>query len=172
MRAQEQGGRFTTDYEVTSIQTGITEDLRLEVGMEVDWWVWDPTATVVDAIYDVGSATVGRRWKPAIRVPVIVVQVFQGQTIQDDRGFYNADVLRFTANTLDINKALPDLIPNPDFHLRDRVVYRGGVFRPTKLYLRGQVETTYTILTIDLIQVKSEELITDQQFVSYAASEI
>jgi hypothetical protein len=172
MRAQQQGGRFTTDYEVASIQRGITEDLRLEVGMEVDWWVWDPVATEVDPLYDVGSAAVGRRWKAPFKFPVIVAQVFQGQTVQNDRGFYNADVLRFTCNMLDVEHVLPDLIPEPDVHYRDRVVYRGGVFRPTKLYLRGQVSNTYTILTIDLNQVKEEELLNDEQFQQYVTSEL
>lgn len=172
MRAQRAGGRFTTAYEVGSILRGITEDLQEEVGMDVDWWVWDPIATEVDDLYDVGSSAVGRRWKSPIRVPVIVAQVFQGQTIQNDRGFYNADVLRFTCNMGDISKVLPDLVPNPDVHYLDRVEYRGGVFRPTKLYLRGLVENTYTILTIDLNQVKEEELVNDEQFQQYVTSEI
>ena len=180
MRAQRVGGRFTTKYEVNSIQRGITEDLQQEVGMEVDWWVWDPVDTGVDDIYDVGSATVGRRWKAPLRVPVIVVQVFQGQTVQNDRGFYNADVLRITCNMADITKVLPNLVPEPDLHYLDRVVYRDGVFRPTKIYMRGQVggvttlsdDGVYVILTIDLNQVKEEELLNDEQFQQYVTSEI
>jgi hypothetical protein len=180
MRAQRAGGRFTTAYEVNSILHGMTEDLQEEVGMDVNWWVWDPVASEVDPIYDVGSVAIGRRWKSPISVPVIVAQVFQGQTVQNDRGFYNADVLRFTCNMDNVNKALPDLVTNPDAHYLDRVEYRGGVFRPTKLYLRGLVggvtkvpdDGVYVVLTIDLNQVKAEEMVNDDQFQQYVTSEI
>lgn len=152
--------------------TGITEDLRRPVGMQVDWWVFDPVSTTVDPIYDVGSSDIGRRWLNPIKVPVIVAQVFQGQTIQDERGLYNADVLRFTMNMGETVSFLPDLITNTDLHNKDRVVYRDGVFRPSRIYLRGQVVTTYTILTVDLVQVKSEELVNDMQFQGYVSSEL
>ena len=168
MRGSRPGGKFTTQYELDSILSGIGEDLRRPVGMEVDWWLWDATATVKDPIYDVGSSgdgiAGGRRWKSPFKMPVIVAQVFQGQTMQNDRGFYNTDVLRLTVSMQDVKRLMPDLVSAPDTHLRDRVVYRNSVFRPSRMYLRGQVMTTYTILTIDLVQVASEELVNDNQF--------
>lgn len=172
MKASTPGGRFHTNFEVDSILKGIGEDLRRPVGMEVDWWRFDAENTEIDPIYDTGSSgagSVGRRWQDPFKFPVIVAQVFQGQTMQNDRGFYNTDVLRLTVSMEDVQKFIPTLVPHPDDHMRDRVVYRGSVFRPSRMYLRGQVLTQYTILTIDLIQVVAEEMVNDDQFASFSA---
>lgn len=162
-------GRFTIGHEIDSMFRGMRDDLQKRVGMEVHWSIWDPEATEVDDIYSVGSVDVGRRWKEPILVPVIVAQVFQGQTMQNDRGFYNTDVLRLTVSMDDITRMIPTLVDTPDAHIRDRVLYRGSVFTPTRLYLRGQVETSYTVLTIDLNQVMPEEMVNDDQFRGYAS---
>jgi hypothetical protein len=162
-------GRFTTEFELDGIFRGMRDDLQRRVGMQVQWSIWDPQATEVDDIYSVGSRGVGRRWKAPFEVPVIVAQVFQGQSIQNERGFYNADVLRLTVSMDDVNRFLPTLVDSPDIHILDRVLYRGSVFSPTRLYLRGQVLTSYTVLTIDLNQVKSEEMVNDDQFKGFAS---
>lgn len=168
MRASRPSGKFSTKYELDSMLDGIEQDLQHPVGQEVDWWLWDSTATVLDPIYGVGSSgdstSGGRRWKSPFKMPVINAQVFQGQTMQNDRGFYNTDILRVTVSMNDVRRKIPDLITTPDLHLRDRVIFRNEIFRPTRLYLRGQVLTTYTILTIDLTQVAPEELVNDEQF--------
>lgn len=161
-------GRFTTEFELDGIFRGIRDDLQRRVGMQVQWSVWDAETTEVDDIYNVGSRGVGRRWKEPFFVPVIVAQVFQGQTVQNERGFYNTDVLRLTVSMDDINRVLPNLVKQPDAHIRDRVLYRGSVFSPTRLYLRGQVLTSYTVLTIDLNQVMPEELVNDDQFLGFS----
>lgn len=162
-------GRFGTEFELDSMFRGMRDDLQRRVGMQVKWAIWDGENSEVDEIYGVGSSGVGRRWKYPILVPVIVAQVFQGQTVQNERGFYNTDVLRLTVSMDDINKAIPDLVSHPDAHIRDRVLYRGSVFAPTRLYLRGQVLTSYTVLTIDLNQVMPEEMVNDDQFSSFSS---
>jgi hypothetical protein len=167
-RVGQPEGRFTTNFEVDAMFRGMRDDLQRRVGMTVAWSIWDAETTGVDPVYGVGSLDVGRRWQDPIDVPVIVAQVFQGQTSQNDRGFYNTDVLRFTVSMDDINRAIPDLVDHPDRHIRDRVLYRGSVFTPTRLYLRGQVLTSYTVLTIDLNQVMPEEMVNDEQFRVYS----
>ena len=169
MRGSEPGGRFSVDSELDRILSGMTEDLRRPVGGDVAWWRYDEIGTGVDPIYDVGSSEAGRRWLPPLDMPFIVAQVFQGETYQNDRGLYNADVLRLTMNMNDVMRVIPTLVQTPDAHIRDRIVYRGSVFRPSRLYFRGQVLSTYTVLTVDLIQVKSEELVNDDQFQAYAS---
>lgn len=168
MRASEPGGRFTVDGEIERILTGISEDLRRPVGGQVPWWRFDEQTTEVDPVYDVGSEDVGRRWLPPLAMDFIVAQVFQGETYPNDRGFYNTDVLRLTMNMDDVMRVIPTLVQNPDKHIRDRIIYRGSVFRPTRLYFRGQVLSTYTILTVDLAQVKPEEMVNDDQFLAYS----
>jgi len=162
-------GRFTTEFELDGIFRGMRDDLQRRVGMQVQWSVWDTVATEVDDIYSVGSRGVGRRWHEPFDVPVIVAQVFQGQTIQNERGFYNTDVLRLTISMDDINRVLPTFVQQPDAHIRDRVLYRGSVFSPTRIYLRGQVLTSYTVLTIDLNQVMADQLVNDDQFRQFAS---
>jgi len=161
-------GRFTTEFELDGIFRGMRDDLQRRVGMQVQWSLWDAETTEVDDIYSVGSANIGRRWKKPFQLPVIVAQVFQGQTVQNERGFYNTDVLRLTVSMDDVNRALPTLVKHPDAHIRDRVLYRGSVFSPTRLYLRGQVLTSYTVLTIDLNQVMPDELVNDDQYNAFA----
>lgn len=164
MRASIQGGRFTTDYEIDSYSRGVNEDLQRMVGGEVPWWTFDPEATEVDDVYTVASADAGRRYTQHRMVPYITAQVFQGQTDQSDRGFYNADNLRLSINRIDFQRIFPNIVPEVDNFLRDRVQFNGKIFRPTRIYLRGRVLDTYTIITMDLIEVRSEELLNDPQF--------
>lgn len=168
MRANHPGGRFSIDYEVDSIVKGMKADLRRPVGMVVDWWRYDATNSESDDVYDVGSEDVGRVWLTPLQVPVLNAQVFQGVTVPNDRGFYNTDVLRLSVVMSEVLDLIPDLVSSPDSHIKDRVIYRSEVYRPTRLYLRGQVISTYTILTIDLNQVMPDEMVNDDQFQEYA----
>lgn len=168
MRANHPGGRFSTDYEIDSILKGMKADLRRPVGMVVEWWRYDEVTSESDDVYDVGSLEDGRVWQTPLKVPVLNAQVFQGVTVPNDRGFYNADVLRISAVMSEILQFIPNLVSSPDAHIKDRVVYRSQVYRPTRLYLRGQVLNTYTILTLDLNQVMPEEMVNDDQFKDYA----
>ena len=166
MRACVPGGRFTVDYEIDSYSAGINEDLQRPVGGEVPWWKFDEDATQVDDLYGVASDEEdgGRRYKPHRMLPYIMAQVFQGQTDQSDLGFYNVDNLRISVNMADFNRVFPNIVPEADNFLKDRTVFNGTVFRPTRIYLRGRVLDRYTIITMDLVQVSPEELVNDPQF--------
>lgn len=168
MRANIPGGRFTIPYEIDSMRSGITSDLRRPVGQWMDWWVYDPDETDIDPIYDVGDYAGGRRWKDPFPMPAISAVILQGQTVQNERGFYQTDVARFVLNVVDVLKILPGIVYSPDQHIRDRFVYRNEVFTPTRFYMRGLVTDQYTVITMDANQVNPEELINDPQFQSYA----
>ncbi|CAB4152978.1 hypothetical protein UFOVP621_37 [uncultured Caudovirales phage] len=170
MKAKEPGGRFDLAYERRSILSGITEDLRRPVGQVVDWWLWDPTDTEIDDVYDVGSVDGGRLWYPPFELPCVNAVIFQGVSMQNERGFYNTDVLRVTINMEDVEKLMPNLPTSTDSFLRDRIVYRGEVFRPTHFYPRGLMKGKYTLFTVDASQVNPEELINDSQFSDYASN--
>jgi hypothetical protein len=168
MKAAQPGGRFDVNFERNSILSGITEDLRRPIGQTVQWWRWDKVDTSVDSIYDVGSVSGGRVWYPGFDVPCVEAVIYQGVTLQDERGFYNTDVLRITMNMADVEKLFPTMPTSPDDFLRDRIVYRGEVFRPTHFYPRGLLTDKYTLFTLDASQINPEELVNDHQFAQYS----
>jgi len=169
MKAAEPAGRFDINFERNSILSGITEDLRRPVGQVVQWWRWDKVDTGIDDIYDVGSNALGRRWYPGFDVPCVSAVIYQGATLQDERGFYNTDVLRVTLNMADVERLFPTMPTSPDDFLRDRIVFRNEVFRPTHFYPRGLITDEYTLFTLDASQINPEELVNDQQFSQYSA---
>jgi hypothetical protein len=182
MRGQRVLGRFDIDYEALSIYEGINDDLRAPVGDYVDWWVWDQEhleqnfSRVVDDIYDTSRntrATVpgevnGRKWKDPFKMPVVMTQLIRGANVMNERGFYVVDTLRIIINIKDVNQYLPEMLPFPEDNIRDRIVYNGQVFSPTRLLPRGRFDGRYAVVTVDCNEVKAEELVNDAQFQQYA----
>ena len=167
-RSWEPWGRFLIPYERDSILSGIDVEITKHVGQTVEWWEYDPEATAVDDVYDVGSVDGGRRWKDPFTMICINVNLYHGVTVQDARGFYNTDVLRISLNVKDIESLMPHMITSTDDRLKDRVVFRGEVFRPNRITPKGQLTDDYTIFTIECVQINPEELINDPQFSDYA----
>jgi hypothetical protein len=183
MRGTHILGRFDIDYEALSIYEGINDELRLPVGNVVDWWEWDQDhleenyEDVVDDIYDTSKSTpatlssptiLGRKWLEPLKVPVVMAQVIRGGSVINERGFYTTDTLRLVINVKDINALLPQMLPIPDQHIKDRIVYKGQVFSPTRLLPRGHFKDYYAVVTVDCNEVNSEELVNDAQFQQYA----
>jgi hypothetical protein len=181
VRGEQREGRFSIQHERGSIISGTTKEVVRTVGYEIDWWLYDQDLTQVDALYDVGSSVGGgRRYHGPHTIPVVNAALFQGVTVQSERGFYNTDVLRITIN-MDIidgsslsggeSRVIPELqyLPtNPDAYLRDRVVFRKQVFAVKQIFPKGIITDDYTLFTIDCNQVNAEELINDPQFQEYA----
>ena len=129
-----------------------------------------PETTEVDRIYDVADhEEVGRQWKfPPIRIPAFSAVIHQGPTMHNDRGFYNADILRLSVAMNVMEEVFPALVWEPDSHIKDRVLYRGKVFIPTRNYLRGLLRDTHTVFTIDANQQNPEEYVNDPQLTAWA----
>jgi hypothetical protein len=174
MRGNKVQGRFKIDFESMSMDEGIVDELRDPVGTTVDWWLWDAAAlaadyaTWVDPIYDVSNqeAGQGRRWVDPFKMPVIMAQQLRGTNVMNERGYYTTDTLRLVIAVDDINRLLPAMIDNPNFHIKDRVVFQGEVFVPTRVLPRGRYKDRYSVVTIDCNQVNAEELVNDPQFQS------
>lgn len=171
-RACSPGGRFSSDYERCSISSGINADLTNAVGTSVDWWIFNLDTTAVDPIYDTGDNyplyTDGKQYTGPFTVPVIKAVITQGQTKTSQQGFYNADILHLTLNSKDAEALIPGIMNNPDDLGRDRVVWKGEVWRPYQAQQKGIIENDWSLLTIELTQVMPEELVNDPQFLSYA----
>lgn len=176
MRGNKVQGRFKIDFENKSMEEGMVDELRDPVGTEVDWWVWDPAAlaadyeTWVDPIYDVSNQTdgQGRRWNDPFKLPVIMAQQLRGTNVMNERGFYTTDTLRLVLAVNDVQRLLPVLLTEPNLHIKDRAVFQGGVFVPTRVLPRGKYANFYSVITIDMNLVNPEELVNDPQFQDYA----
>lgn len=172
MRHSDPGGRFTIPWEQKDIFDGIDGELRAPVGHHVKWIEFDPDASAVDPIYDVADQVTGRQWKEPLRIPAYAAFIYQGPTMHNDRGFYNTDILRVSVAMDVVERLFPALVWEPDKHIRDRVLYRGKIFIPTRIYLRGLLRNAHTIFTIDANQVNPEEYVNDPQLVEWAAQDL
>ena len=172
----DRSSRFGMEYEAASIYEGIAEELGGTVGVDVDWFRWSDEyvetnyATVVDEIYDVSSSVAGngRRWRLPFKMPVVMAQFVRGTNVMNERGFYVTDTLRLVINVGDVQRLMPDLITNANNHIKDRILYRGEVFVPTRVLPRGSFGYKWAVVTVDCNQVNPEELINDPQFTTYA----
>jgi hypothetical protein len=177
MRGTSPQGRFSLDYEAKSMYEGISDDLGGTVGVEVDWFRWqeyyleDNYTTVVDDIYDVSRSEVntGRRWVLPFKMPAVMAQLIRSTNVMNERGFYVTDTLRLVINVGDAERLLPSLFNNPSSHIKDRIMYRGLVFTPTRVLPRGSFGYRWAVITIDCNQVNPEELVNDPQFQKYAS---
>ena len=176
MRGSKVQGRFKIDYENLSINEGIVDELRDPVGTKVDWWVFDQdyltnhAVDVYDDIYDTSNQTPGkgRRWKDSFEMPVVMAQQLRGTNVMNERGFYVVDTLRLVIPVADVQQKLPVMLTDPNVHIKDRVVFQGEVFTPTRVLPRGRYADNYAVVTIDCNMVNSEELVNDPQFQTYA----
>jgi hypothetical protein len=176
MRGSKLQGRFNLDYESKSMYEGIAEDLGGTVGVDVDWFRWqeyyleENYSDIVDPIYDVSSSdpAKGRRWMLPFKMPAVMAQFVRGTNIMNQRGFYVTDTLRLVINIGDAQRLLPSLITEPNGHIKDRIIFRGTVFVPTRVLPRGSFGYNYAVLTIDCNQLNPEELVNDPQFQTYA----
>jgi hypothetical protein len=184
MRGGRQGtnrnSRFDMDYEALSMYEGIAEELGGTVGVDVGWWRWqdyyleENYADIVDPIYDVSSSTPtkGKRWMLPFQMPVIMAQFVRGTNVMNERGYYVSDTLRIVINVGDVERLLPSLLTDSNGHIKDRIVYRGEVFIPTRVLPRGSFGYRWSVVTIDCNQLNSEELVNDPQFQKYASKSI
>lgn len=169
--------RFDMDYEALSIYEGIAEELGGTVGVDVDWFRWqdyyleDNYADIVDEIYDVSSSVSGkgRRWMLPFKMPAVMAQFIRGTNVMNERGFYVSDTLRLVLNVGDVERLLPGILSDPNIRIKDRIVYRGTVFVPTRVLPRGSFGYRWAVVTIDCNQVNPEELVNDPQFQKYAS---
>ena len=175
-RGTDASTRFGMDYEAKSMYEGIAEDLGGTVGQEVDWfrwqeyWVDENYTDVVDDIYDTSSSVAGkgRRWMLPFRLPTVMAQLIRSSNVMNERGFYVTDTLRIVVNVGDVERLIPEMITDPTQHIKDRVIYRGQVYVPTRVLPRGSFGNRWAVVTIDCNQVNPEELVNDPQFQSYA----
>lgn len=172
----DRNSKFDLDYEIQSIYEGLAEEIGGTVGQEVDWFRWqdyyleENFNTIVDDIYDVSSSVAGhgRRWMLPFKMPTLMAQFVRGTNVMNERGFYVTDTLRLVLNIGDVQRLLPSLVTDSNNHIKDRILYRGEVFVPTRVLPRGSLSYNWTTITVDCNQINPEELVNDPQFQRYA----
>jgi hypothetical protein len=173
VKAYAPGGRFDADFETTDILKGIDSDLKNPVGTFAQWYIWNPSALVVDPIYDVGQDVTGsvggRAWTGPYTLPVVRAVITQGLVKNSAVGYYGADTLHLTLNIEDVERIAPGVIANPDYQNRGRIIWKNQVYRPSSVQERGIVSERFTLLVVDCQQVMPEEMINDPQFAIYAS---
>lgn len=142
------------------------------MGQHVKWIKFNPEDSSKDNIYDVADQVTGRQWDDPVRIPAYAAIVYQGASIHNDRGFYNTDILRCSVSMEFMERTFPELVWEPDIHIKDRVLYRGRIFIPTRVYPKGLLRNSYTIFTFDANQVNPEEYVNDPQLVAWANQDI
>lgn len=160
--------RFDWRYELRNIYDGVREGLYEPVGQILPWYVYDPTLTAVDPIYDVGGVPAGRRWLDPVNLTVASAVKVEGGAPANDNGLYVVSTLKLVF-TVDAARhaGIADIVFNPEGHNVDRVIYESKVFEPTQVRTRGMLKAGYAVIGVDLAQVKSEELVNDPQFQQY-----
>lgn len=161
---------FNARYEFDSIERGMQDDLATPVGQTVNWYLFNAAGSELDDVYDVGADFYpgGRRWYPPLPLPVINSMRTEGAKEWTD-GLYTADTIHLVMSSTQAQRnAMPNLTANWQSHLRDRIVFHGAVFTPTRIELRGIIEDSYTVIGVDAIQVNPEELVNDPDFARYA----
>ena len=183
MKAYTPGGKFDADFETDDILAGVTSDLTNPIGTSVLWYVWvaandpeQPTGqTEIDPVYDVGLFTEdgsgGRRWRDPVDVPVIKARITQGTAQLNQRGLYAPDRLRLTLDRDELMRHIPDVLDNPDPLDRDRIVWKGQVYRPFLSQEQGLIKERFTQISFDCMQVMPEEMVNDTQFQDFAQPE-
>ena len=163
--------RFDAGYELSSMYLGMQKDLQQQVGQTLPWYVSSFDVSQVDDIYDVGSSLVGRKWLAPVLVPVLGVIKLESEERINDQGFYPIDTLQFSVSPDALNATgLSDVLTQPDIHLNDRIVYEGHVYSIRQVRVRGEIaDSGYAIVGVNGQQVKSDEMITDQQFAAYVS---
>jgi hypothetical protein len=103
------------------------------------------------------------------KMPAVMAQFVRGTNIMNQRGFYVVDTLRLVINIGDAQRLLPSLVTDSNGHIKDRIIFRGEVFVPTRVLPRGSFGYNYAVLTVDCNQVNPDELVNDPQFQTYAS---
>jgi len=168
VRAYNPGGRFDSDFETNAILDGIASDVQSPAGTLAKWWVFDPVHTVEDPVYDVGAATGGRMWLGPFDLPVVRAVITQGEIDMSERGFYAGNTLHLTLDAEQVERIMPNVVGNPQLEGRGRIEWLNQIWRPIKVQQRGIVKDRYALLSVECIQVMSEEMVNDPQFQQYA----
>lgn len=158
---------FSPKYEVNSIHDGIERDLQRFAGTRVLWYRFDEANNVTEDVYDYGY---GAAWDAPIPIDVIDAVRIEGGHQVYEQGLYTRDRLKLVISWRELERrGFHNMMFDTQPYLKDRMVYDGFVFTPTEVLVQGQVQEWNTIVTLNCIEVRADELVNDPTFATYAA---
>jgi hypothetical protein len=164
------GGRFNVDYETSEIYRGL-RDWQRWTGDKVNYFRFAYDQSSVDPTYKEAATTNGRIYFGPNLVPALHVIHVEGDNQNGIEGFYYNDEVHVTMSFDQINRlgiGAQNITTQTQNYLKDRVEYRGKIYRVTNIQILGQIQRKPIIITIDASQVKPEEMVNDIQFAQYA----
>lgn len=166
-RIDRHRGRATSDFETTRIYSGM-RDFQENYGDWIDYFRFDRARTSWDDVYDEVTGP-GRVYQTPIRLGVQHVTMIPGPQEWDDKGGYYSNAIRVIVSyELYTRAGMPMAdIDTGDYEF-DRLIYKNKVYRTTNLDIEGQIQERPTIVSIDALQLKPDELVEDQQFTDFA----
>jgi hypothetical protein len=166
-RAGWKGGRFSVDFETSTIYGGL-RDWQRWTGDEFYYFRFAYDQSTDDPVYGEADSPNGRIYFGPNLIPALHVLHIEGANDNSEDGFYFNDTAHITMSFDQIKKMGLDRIDlNTQNYLKDRFVYDTKVFRVTKIEVMGQLQQRDIIVTIDATQVKPDEMVNDIQFAQY-----
>lgn len=166
-RIDWKNGRWSADVETDQIYMA-EQGWRDVSGDWIDYYRFNPTATIVDPVYDEATGS-GRQYMPRVRIPVLHATIVPGENQNTDMGFYYNDTLSvICAFDQFVNTGMDYADVLQGNYLKDRIYYNQKVFRVLLMAPSGKIQQRPTMVRIDCTQLKPDELIDDTMFVPWS----
>lgn len=167
-RAGWKGGRFSVDYETSSIYRGL-RDWQRWTGDSVYYYRFAYDQSTVDPVYGEANSPLGKVYFGPANVPALHVIHIEGDNDNSENGFYYNDRAHITLSFDQLKRlGLDRMDLSTSNYLKDRFVYDTKVFRVTSVQVLGQIQQRDIIVAVDGTQVKPDEMVNDVQFAQYA----
>lgn len=166
-RAGWKGGRFSVDFETSSIYGGL-RDWQRWTGDQIYYYRFAYDQSSVDPVYGEADSPKGRVYFGPNIIPALHVIHIEGDNDNTEMGFYTNDRAHVTMSFDQVKRmGLDRMDLSTQNYLKDRFVYDTKVFRVTSFQILGQIQQRDIIVAIDATQVKPDEMVNDVQFAQY-----
>lgn len=163
-------GRFDMRYEIAQVEQSVKGFQSSQIGDSVEYFRFDKADSISDDVFDEGFGA-GLVFHPSVNLPALHVNHVEGGqgNGEDGSGFYFGDTI-YVTTSYDIftRTGMTQADVHHERYLKDRVLYDGLIFRVQSVNITGQVDERDTMVSIEGIQVKPDEMANDPQFADYA----
>lgn len=164
-------GRWSAEVETQKIGDAL-RGYQPAFGDQMLYYRFDFQNSQESNIYDEATGT-GRVYKGSIEVPVLHVVHTMGGDDLEEAGFYTNDQIQITVAFRQFSRTgMTHADLRNGSYLRDRLAYDDKLFRVLGMAIQGQIVRSDLVVSIDAVQVKSDEVVDDVQFAEYAVDKM